>query len=71
MFSALGIYSDRFEKPFLDATQAFYTKESEQFLAENEIAEYLRHVETRLAQENERVHYYLEPSTKKQVPRTP
>lgn len=42
MFSALGIYSERFEKSFLEATQAFYTKESEHFLAETEVYHYLQ-----------------------------
>eukprot|EP00026_Physarum_polycephalum_P002994 Phypoly_transcript_03003.p1 GENE.Phypoly_transcript_03003~~Phypoly_transcript_03003.p1 ORF type:complete len:794 (-),score=172.71 Phypoly_transcript_03003:221-2440(-) len=65
MFSALGIYVERFEKAFLDATQEFYAKESEHFLATSEVAEYLKHVETRLADESDRVHHYLEPTTKK------
>lgn len=65
MFSALGIYTDRFEKSFLEATQAFYAKESEHYLAESEVAEYLRHVEQRLVDESDRVLHYLEPATKK------
>ena len=65
MFSALGIYSERFEKAFLDATQDFYAKESEHHLATSEVAEYLKHVEVRLTDESDRVHHYLEPTTKK------
>lgn len=67
MFSALGIYAERFEKAFLDATQEFYAKESEHYLLTSEVAEYLKHVEARLTDESDRVHHYLEPTTKKQL----
>lgn len=65
MFSALGIYAERFEKYFLEATQAFYARESARYLSDTEVAEYLKHVEKRLVDESDRVHHYLEPSTKK------
>jgi cullin-4 len=65
MFSALGIYAERFEKSFIEATQEFYSKESEHYLTTSEVAEYLKHVESRLTDESDRVHHYLEATTKK------
>ena len=38
----LDIYEEHFEKPFLKATQQYYQAESEKFVAENGIVEYLK-----------------------------
>jgi cullin 1 len=57
--STLDVYRYHFEKPFLDATRAFYEKESKEFLAENSVVEYMKKAETRLEEEEERVSMYL------------
>lgn len=65
MFNSLGIYSERFEIRFLEATRTFYDKEAAHYMAETDVADYLKHVECRLVEENDRVLHYLDPQTKK------
>lgn len=65
MYTALQIYTDHFERQFLDMTTEFYKNESFKLIHEFDIAEYLRHVERRIDEENERVVHYLDPKTRK------
>jgi cullin 1 len=57
--TTLDVYRYHFERPFLEATKAFYTAESRQFVAENSIVEYMKKAEMRLDEEEERVKMYL------------
>ncbi|KAM7255883.1 hypothetical protein ACFE04_011624 [Oxalis oulophora] len=65
MFTALGIYSGSFEKPFLDCTSEFYAAEGMQYLQQSDVPDYLKHVEIRLHEEHERCLLYLDASTRK------
>ncbi|KAK3996157.1 Cullin [Cladorrhinum sp. PSN332] len=55
----LDVYRFHFEKPFLEATKVFYQNESQQFVAENSVVEYMKKAEARIAEEEERVGLYL------------
>ena len=57
--TTLDVYRYHFERPFLEATKAFYTAESRQFVAENSVVEYMKKAEIRLDEEEERVKMYL------------
>ncbi|TKX20433.1 cullin-like protein 4 [Elsinoe australis] len=57
--STLDVYRQYFEKPYLEATEKFYSQESRQFLAENSVVEYMKKAELRLEEEKERVGLYL------------
>ncbi|KAK4240370.1 Cullin [Achaetomium macrosporum] len=57
----LEVYRFHFERPFLEATKAFYQKESQQFVADNSVVEYMKKAEARLEEEEERVKTYLHP----------
>ncbi|ROW09697.1 hypothetical protein VMCG_02218 [Cytospora schulzeri] len=57
--TTLDCYRFHFEKPFLEATKAFYQRESKQFLAENSVVEYMKKAVARLDEEEERVKLYL------------
>eukprot|EP01112_Ceratiomyxa_fruticulosa_P022104 TRINITY_DN8006_c0_g2_i1.p1 TRINITY_DN8006_c0_g2~~TRINITY_DN8006_c0_g2_i1.p1 ORF type:complete len:753 (-),score=129.64 TRINITY_DN8006_c0_g2_i1:148-2406(-) len=65
MFMSLGQYNDKFEQPFLESSSEFYGKEGERYIDETDVADYLKHVEKRLLEENERVMHYLDIGTKK------
>jgi cullin 1 len=44
----LDIYKKYFEDRFIQATRQFYSTESETFIAENSVPDYMRKAETRL-----------------------
>ncbi|XP_073989923.1 cullin 4 isoform X1 [Rhodnius prolixus] len=64
MLSDLQIYRDAFESKFLQATERLYGAEGQKLILEQEVPEYLHHVEKRLDEEYERLLHYLDPSTK-------
>ncbi|GER48901.1 cullin [Striga asiatica] len=65
MFTALGIYPESFEKPFLEGTSEFYAAEGAKYMQQADIPDYLKHVEIRLQEEQERCLTYLDASTRK------
>ncbi|GFP91134.1 cullin-4 [Phtheirospermum japonicum] len=60
-----GIYPESFEKPFLECTSGFYAAEGVKYMQQSDVPDYLKHVETRLQEENERCLLYLDASTRK------
>ncbi|KAL3624802.1 Cullin-4 [Castilleja foliolosa] len=65
MFTALGIYPESFEKPFLEGTSEFYAAEGVKYMQQADVPDYLKHVEMRLQEEHERCLLYLDASTRK------
>ncbi|KAJ9691028.1 hypothetical protein PVL29_013275 [Vitis rotundifolia] len=65
MFTALGIYLESFEKPFLECTSEFYAAEGMKYMQQSDVPDYLKHVEIRLHEEHERCLLYLDASTRK------
>nr|BAB08502.1 cullin [Arabidopsis thaliana] len=65
MFTALGIYMESFEKPFLEGTSEFYAAEGMKYMQQSDVPEYLKHVEGRLHEENERCILYIDAVTRK------
>eukprot|EP00117_Sycon_ciliatum_P030153 scpid29936/ scgid23840/ Cullin-3 len=57
------VYERDFEEPFLRESAEFYQLESQRFLSENSASVYIRKVESRLKEEVERVHHYLDQGT--------
>jgi len=45
MFTALGIYTESFEKPFLGGTSEFYAAEGVKYMQQSDVPDYLKHVE--------------------------
>ena len=45
MFTALGIYAETFEKPFLECTSEFYAAEGMKYMQQSDVPDYLKHVE--------------------------
>lgn len=64
MLVSLQIYQP-FEKDFLQETTFFYGAEGNILVNEYEVAEYLKHVQNRIQEENDRSLRYLDISTKK------
>jgi len=58
------VYQSEFEKDFLSETRNFYQTEAQDFIAQNTVPDYLRKVESRLAQEDRRADAYLDRSTR-------
>ncbi|RYR49053.1 hypothetical protein Ahy_A07g035342 [Arachis hypogaea] len=65
MFTALGIYAESFEKPFLECTSEFYAAEDIKYMQQSDVPDYLKHVETRLQEEHDSYLIYLDASTRK------
>lgn len=65
MLTSLQIYHARFETLFLSNTEEFYRAESQDRMAKATVPDYLKHVETRLKEEVQRVGWYLDISTLK------
>ncbi|XBI84630.1 hypothetical protein VPH35_092898 [Triticum aestivum] len=65
MFTDLGMYSETFEKPFLECTSEFYATEGVKYLQQSDIPDYLKHAESRLQEEHDRCILYLEANTRK------
>ncbi|ORX99040.1 Cullin-domain-containing protein [Basidiobolus meristosporus CBS 931.73] len=63
--TTLDVYVKYFESPFLSATETYYKNESEKFVSENSVTDYMKKTETRLQEEDSRVQLYLHPSTHK------
>ena len=62
---SLDVYKEHFETPFIQATEKYYKTESEAFLAENSVSDYLKKAEERLKEEEDRVERYLNTVTRK------
>jgi cullin 1 len=65
--ASLDVYKEHLETPFLDATEKYYEQESEAFLAESSVSDYLKKAEERLKEEEDRVDRYLNTETRKQL----
>ncbi|XP_004233125.2 cullin-4 [Solanum lycopersicum] len=65
MFTALGIYAESFEKPFVERTSEFYAAEGVKYMQQSDVPDYLKHVELRLHEEHDRCLHYLDSSTRK------
>lgn len=59
----LTLYRNEFESAFLSATDMYYTAESSQFIATNQVSDYMRKVESRIKEEEKRVRTYLHTET--------
>jgi cullin 1 len=59
----LRYYRKRLEKPLIEETRVYYTRESSEFLEKNPISEYIKKALLRLDEEKHRVEYYLHTST--------
>ena len=57
--STLDVYRFHFERPFVEATKVYYHNESNRFIAENSVVEYMKKAEARLEEEKTRVGLYL------------
>jgi cullin 1 len=42
--STLDVYKDHFERPFVEASEVYYKAESEKFVSENSVTDYMKKV---------------------------
>ncbi len=64
MLYKLQLYQAIFEVEFIQTSEKLYYVEGEALLQTLEVSEYLRHVEKRFSEENQRLLLYLHPSTR-------
>ncbi|KAI9593415.1 Cullin [Syncephalis fuscata] len=60
----LKLYMTHFEQPFVETTKQYYHNESDRFISENPVTEYMKQAENRLKEEEERVKKYLHQDTR-------
>ncbi|PRT53872.1 Cullin-1 [Wickerhamiella sorbophila] len=65
--TSLSFYTKNFEEPFIEATAAYYMAESQRYLNEHGVVEYMRLVDQRLQEEHQRVAMYLHPNTEERL----
>jgi cullin 1 len=65
--TTLDVYKKDFEEAFLAATEVYYTAESTQFIAVNTISDYMKKVDQRLKEEENRINMYLHLSSEHEV----
>ena len=63
----LDIYKEHIEAPFITATEQYYKRESDTFLSQNTVSDYLKKAEDRLKDEEDRVERYLHTKTRKDL----
>ncbi|KIY43151.1 Cullin-domain-containing protein [Fistulina hepatica ATCC 64428] len=63
----LEVYKKDFEEPFVTATQEYYRNESKTFMNDHPVSDYLKKVEERLKEEEERVDRCLHQKTRKEL----
>lgn len=67
----IHFYKAEFQDPFIAATKEFYKKESDDFLAQNSVSEYMKKAEVRINQETTIAQQYLysliEPELKRAI----
>jgi cullin 1 len=62
---SLDNYKEHFEIPFLVATEAYYKNESDSLFVENSVSDYVKMVEERLEEEEDRAERCLHTTTRK------
>eukprot|EP00656_Telonema_subtile_P012952 TRINITY_DN16557_c0_g2_i1.p1 TRINITY_DN16557_c0_g2~~TRINITY_DN16557_c0_g2_i1.p1 ORF type:complete len:536 (+),score=106.85 TRINITY_DN16557_c0_g2_i1:153-1760(+) len=60
-----SIYVDVFENPFLEATRMFYGAEGRRYIEQEEVPGYLKHAESRIEEEQNRILQCLDPCSRK------
>jgi cullin 1 len=65
--ASLEVYREHLETPFINETERHYKQESDAYLAENSVSDYLKRAEERLREEEDRVERFLNTNTRKLV----
>ncbi|KEI37061.1 uncharacterized protein L969DRAFT_78791 [Mixia osmundae IAM 14324] len=63
----LAIYKSAFETAFLVDTERYYRLESESFIANNSMTDYMKKAEGRLKEEEDRIEMLLHPSSRREI----
>ncbi|EFC37252.1 predicted protein [Naegleria gruberi] len=67
MLCEMNCYNDVLEEPFLETSAQYYLQLSRDLLAQTSITDYLKLVDERLREEDNRVQYYLSFTTKPKI----
>jgi len=56
----LQIYRDNFERAYIEATESFYRIQAPDYMKENGVQNYMKYADSKLREEEQRAHKYLE-----------
>jgi cullin 1 len=65
--NAVMFYRREFRDPYIARTKMYYVKESDAFLQQNSVSEYMKRAEQRLALEQTAAHQFLHPTTEPEL----
>lgn len=67
---SIVVYHDSFEVPFIQDTENYYRQESNLFLSNNSVVEYMKKAAARINEESARVQMYLHENTERRLMET-
>lgn len=63
----MKVYLEDFNEPFLKASEWYYALESNSFISQNTVSDYMKQVLKRIEEEKQRLHTLVHPSSEQEL----